>query len=144
LDAEVLTPIDPVVFSASGYGEEVSVYSLEEFGCIAFVHRCDPDEPAPSIACPEKASQQSNIENLDAIATEAFLDPRGGLRGWVCPSDLRNQFLKRFTGPGVFDLKGITVVKRPSLEREGFVLAVSRQKYASLVSTYLEIQRAVR
>ncbi|KAK5323390.1 hypothetical protein LTR93_005443 [Exophiala xenobiotica] len=111
--------------------------------------KCDPDVPAASIACAKKASQQSNLENLDAIATEAFhWDQdrgfgwlgRGWRDSWTKPR-LINEFTKRITEPGYFDLKGITVVQKPSSWDGNFVLALSRQKYASLASKCVEIER---
>ncbi|KAK5465429.1 hypothetical protein LTS15_001992 [Exophiala xenobiotica] len=151
---EIFSPIDSVVFGACGDGDTgtkaVSVHSLPDFDYLAFVHRCDPDDgsPAASIVCDEEASQQSNLENLDAIATEAFwgldraLNGRDARTSLMYMRRLRNEFLKRITEPGVFDLKGITIVKRPSLGCRDFVLALSRQKYASLLSRSLEIRRA--
>jgi hypothetical protein len=142
------SPVDPVVSGAGGH-QWISIHSLHDFGRLAFVHRCDPDEPAASIACAEKASQQSNLENLDAIATEALWGPERRFSDQIVdlhrPSrPLKTVYLKRITEPCIFDLKGITVVQRPSLECEDFVLALCRRKYASLMSTCLEIQHVER
>ena len=139
----MLSPLDSVVFGAGGHGEVILVHSLHDFGYLSFVHRCRPDEPAASIACAEKAFQQSHLYNLDAIATEAFY---GLQKRWSRTANLRSRrlkqkFLTRLTEPGFFDLKGMIVVKKPSIECQDFVLALSRQKYASLVSTCFEIRR---
>lgn len=54
---------------------------------------------------------------------------------------IEREVLEAHYGAWLFDLKGITVVKRPSLGCQDFVSALDRKKYVSLVSTCFEIRR---
>ncbi|KIW50358.1 hypothetical protein PV05_11954 [Exophiala xenobiotica] len=85
---DVLSPIHSADFGAGGHGETVSIHSLHDLGYLSFVHRCRPDKPAASIAYAEEAFQQSNLENLDAIATEAFC---GLDKSWDVPLSARSR-----------------------------------------------------